>query len=61
MIRRRSIAGTGRAPLTERKDDVYPFSNGLPATSAMSFAWFVSDAGRHGRAEVRRISWEPAP
>jgi hypothetical protein len=50
----------------------YPFSNRLPmmhragwegpkATSAMSFAWFVWEAGHRGRAEVERISWEPAP
>jgi hypothetical protein len=48
----------------------YPFSNRLPmmhragwegpkATSAMSFAWFVWEAGHRGRAEVERISWEP--
>jgi hypothetical protein len=51
---------------------VYPFSNRLPmmhragwegpkATSAMSFAWFVWEAGRHGPADLRRISWEPTP
>jgi hypothetical protein len=51
---------------------VYPFSNRLPmmhragwegpkATSAMSFAWFVWEAGHRGRAELQRISWEPEP
>ena len=51
---------------------VYVFSRRLPmmhragwegpkATSAMSFAWFVWEAGHRGRAELQRISWEPAP
>jgi len=51
---------------------VYPFANRLPmmhragwegpkATSAMSFAWFVWEAGHRGPTELRRISWEPAP
>jgi hypothetical protein len=71
MTRRRSIAGTGCASLAERKDDLYPFSNrllmmhrageGPKATSPMSFAWLVSEAGHRGRAEVQRVSREPAP
>lgn len=51
---------------------VYPFANRLPmmhrygwqgpkAGSAMAFAWFVWDAAHRGRAELQRISWEPAP
>jgi hypothetical protein len=51
---------------------IYPFSNRLPmmhragwegpkAPSAMTFAWFIWEAGHHGLAALRRISWEPEP
>jgi hypothetical protein len=51
---------------------IYPFSNRLPmmhragwegpkATSAMTFAWFVWEAGHRGPTEMRRISWKPLP
>jgi hypothetical protein len=51
---------------------IYPFSNRLPmmhragwegpkATSAMTFAWFVWEAGHRGPTEMRRISWKTTP
>jgi hypothetical protein len=51
---------------------LYPFANRLPmmhragwdgpkASSAMTFAWFVWEAGYRGRAELQRIAWTPLP
>jgi hypothetical protein len=51
---------------------IYPFSNRLPmmhradwegpkATSAMTFAWFIWEAGHRGPAQLRRISWKATP